>query len=339
MAADALRHHPLAALCLAAVLALAACGPGTGPADPATRAAHGGPGLSAATIELEIVPLDADSVSRFRAGGPGAGGAYLLGPGDVVHLHVVDEPDLTLPSGYVVEPDGAIDVPHLGRVPAAGHDIEALRAELVERLQPYHARPQVMARVIEFNARKVTVVGLVRQPGRQPITDQSLSVMDAINGSGGLLEPGQRFSVTLLRDGAEQAVDVEGFLRAGRPLPALRDGDVVRVEPGRLWRRPPPAAGETLGIWQGRALQRQPLPPGLTLAGARQLLPAAEGTVWLIRPESGRIVALSADPPSAADPGLGGRVALRDGDTLAVLPEDMGAPEAALAPILSAMRN
>lgn len=307
------------ALALAALVA-AGCTPGPRAADPGvSRAAAAwatGPALP-----VEVVEITRDSIGRILTAGPAAapGGPYRLGVGDVVQLHVVDEPELTLPQGYTVEPDGAIAVPYLGRVPAANGSAEDLRAELARRLARYRAAPEVFVRITGFHARHVTVVGAVRQPSRQPLTDRPLSVIDAINAAGGFLDPANPPQVTLLRAGQALPVDLDGFLTRGAPLPLLADGDVVRAAPptGPLARAPQ----ARVALHAGGRIRSLDLPPGATLAGLAVLAGAGPSdTLYLLRPQSDRVLALAFAGPDAADPALGGQVAVYPGEVLALLP-------------------
>jgi len=316
------RHRLLrasSALVLAALVA-SGCAPVPHGADPgASRAAAAwatGPALP-----VEVVEITRDSIGRVLTADPAAApvGPYRLGVGDVVHLHVVDEPELTLPQGYTVEPDGAIAVPYLGRVPAAEGSAEDLRAELARRLARYRAAPEVFVRITGFHARHVTVVGAVRQPSRQPLTDRPLSVIDAINAAGGFLDPANPPQVTLLRAGAELAVDLDGFLTRGTPLPVLADGDVVRAAPptGPLARAP----RARVALHAGGRMRSLDLAPGATLAGlATRIGAGAADTLYLLRPQDGRVLALAFAGPDATDPALGGRVAVNPGEALALLP-------------------
>jgi polysaccharide export outer membrane protein len=302
---------------LAAALLLGACA--AAPA-PGSRGLHQ-PGLAPPPVhEVELRALDAATLAAMADPGA-AGGPYRLGIGDVVQLHVVDEPELTLTNGYPVEPDGAIEVPYLGRVPAADRSAEALRADLTERLRAYHPNPQVFVRIIGFNARQVTVIGAVRQPGRQTLTDRPLSVIDAINAAGGFLDPARRPGVTLLRGGRAIAVDIAGFLDRGQPLPLLADGDIVQVAAGSGFGPTAPAAPAPVVTLHARgARQDWPAAPGLTLAAlAAAAGPGPGDMVYLLRPGGARIRAVVAEPAQAMDPALGGRLMLAAGDAVVLL--------------------
>lgn len=313
--------RPALSVCLIAMLAVAGCASGPG----VSRATDDGWQTAPATLaprRIEVLPLATAATSALPVAAATAAGEYRLGIGDIVQLHVVDEPDLTLPGGYPVGADGAIDVPFLGRVPAAEMTTEALRASLAERLRPYHDRPQVFVRISAFNARQVSVVGAVRQPGRHALTDQPLGVIDAINASGGFQDPERTPRVTILRQGGAIEVDIRGFLTEGRALPDLRDGDVVQVTSGNRAgaadARPAVEPGFALHI--AGQTRRHPLGNGLTLATvARHAAPLSGDTIYLLRRSTTGMTALSGSPLESLDPAIGGRVTLQDGDLVAIL--------------------
>lgn len=249
-----------------------------------------------------------------------AGDAYLVGPGDVLQIRAIDAPELTTPAGYEVEGDGAIEVPFLGRIPVADRETSAIRAEIQRRLQDYFPDPQVDLRVIEYNARQISVVGEVHRPNRQTLTARPLSVIDAINAAGGFAYNATRRDVTIQRNGRDIPVDMKGFLEEGRPLPILRDGDVVHVSRLRLGQRAPAP--------QGVLVQMPDRPERRIDQGARRLSiaqiaarkGAADLPVQVIRQgETGRL-AYRLAPGKVSDPAVGGRFTLLDGDRVVLGP-------------------
>src|SRR5215472_10263183 len=63
---------------------------------------------------------------------PTVGDQYVIGPADTLAITVVDELDLT--RKYLVDTDGTITMPYIGRQQAAGLTVEALRAKITAEL-------------------------------------------------------------------------------------------------------------------------------------------------------------------------------------------------------------
>jgi polysaccharide export outer membrane protein len=106
---------------------------------------------------------------------------YLVGIGDELQLKVFGEDEMSR-DRLVIEPDGTIDVPQLGRVPAAGKTArqiqDSIADELLER-KIFVQRPSVSVRVVVFRSQSIRVEGQVRNPG-VVVMDGTLSLADAI---------------------------------------------------------------------------------------------------------------------------------------------------------------
>ena len=91
---------------------------------------------------------------------------YRLSPEDVIDVRVWGRPDL---SGLIkVEFSGRVQLPLLGRIDADGRTTADLGRELTERYQLLDPSvPDVAVSVSQYNSQSVTVVGEVRNPGRQ----------------------------------------------------------------------------------------------------------------------------------------------------------------------------
>jgi polysaccharide biosynthesis/export protein len=143
---------------------------------------------------------------------PSAQTEYLIRPLDVLTISVTNQPALT--NKYVVDDDGTLVFPLLGRVPAAGLTDAALRNELRRRLEAgFLADPQV--RIVVERRSRVFVFGGVAAPGMYDVTDATT-----------LIE-------VLARAGYGSAAEVLIIRNEQAKAPARPDnpgvGDVIRV--------------------------------------------------------------------------------------------------------------
>ncbi len=199
---------------------------------------------SVTVVRLSADNVDAFNVSRSfvgsRASIPSGEWDYRIGVGDVLDVVVWDHPELTMPagerrtpseSGLRVQADGTFFYPYVGQIRAKGMSPSAVRADLAEKLTKFIPDPQVEVRVVEYKSQAVSVTGEVKKPLRQPLTDVSLTLLDAIDAAGGLTEEADARAVTIRRGGRSYQVDLDAFLADGVAAnnPTLRGGDVVSV--------------------------------------------------------------------------------------------------------------
>ncbi|KAF1045982.1 MAG: hypothetical protein GAK38_02685 [Xylophilus sp.] len=206
------------------------------PTDPARTGAL----LPAALGVLSTQALPSSTVTDAR-----------IGPGDVLRITVLGQPDLSAEVG--VNDRGSVAVALVGSVPVAGltpAEAAARSAELL-RSGGYLVRPEVSVDTVQVRSQLVSVLGEVRQPGRYPIPGR-LTVLELLATAGGLTEQADTV-VTLLRrpDGgtspdpapaAAGGARIPGRLGDGSGEPSrapldveLRSGDVVYVERKKLF--------------------------------------------------------------------------------------------------------
>ncbi|HZR23138.1 MAG TPA: polysaccharide biosynthesis/export family protein [Vicinamibacterales bacterium] len=171
------------------------------------------------------------------------GDLYVIGPQDTLAVTVVDEPDLT--RRYIVDSDGAIQMPYLGRVAAAGLTVEDLRHSITNALQKdWIKNPQVLVGVEQYKARSVLVTGAVRSPQRVTLTGLTMSLLEALTLAGSptsqaanevtvvraKIKPGQKEPESITVDRRELELG-----KAGRDV-VLEDGDIINVpEAQKFW--------------------------------------------------------------------------------------------------------
>jgi polysaccharide export outer membrane protein len=126
--------------------------------------------------ELVAPKPDAPSQQPTTAAG---GDQYVIGPQDTLMITVIDESDIT--AKYRVDTGGAITLPYLGRMPAAGLSIEELRKRITTGLQQgWIKNPQVLVAIEQYKARSVVVTGAVRAPQKVTLTGLTMTLLEAL---------------------------------------------------------------------------------------------------------------------------------------------------------------
>jgi protein involved in polysaccharide export with SLBB domain len=150
---------------------------------------------------------------------------------DVFDVRVHGE--ATLSQAYTVDADGTVNVPLIGRVMVRGLTPSQIEEELEKRLRDgYIKDPSVSVKVLEYKSKRVHVIGMVKQPGTFPFTE-NMSIVEAIAKAGGFLGSAKKNSVRVTRedDGKPRRiyVAVEDIGQGKAPNFLLRPGDVIFV--------------------------------------------------------------------------------------------------------------
>jgi len=107
--------------------------------------------------------------------------SYVIGIGDMLHIAVWKEPDLT--TTLPVRSDGMISLPLLNDVQASGLTPTQLAALLNEKLKKYVAAPNVAVVVTQTNSHRVYIVGEVLHSGPISLL-QDMTVLQALSTAG-----------------------------------------------------------------------------------------------------------------------------------------------------------
>ncbi|WP_165190194.1 polysaccharide biosynthesis/export family protein [Caulobacter soli] len=237
-----------------AVLGACASLPSSGPTADAIGAAQRQSG------DFSIVDIDAAAVASLSsaAAGPASlvgrgadGSADLLGPGDVLDISIYEvgvglfgarstsvsgTGALAPPTGaaetlppITVGRDGAIALPWIGRLTAAGKTPDVLAAEIARALRGKSQDPQVVVGVRENLANTVMVTGDVKKPGRVPLSLAGERLSDAVALVGGPSYAVQDSTVQLGRDGHGATIPLAALVAGSPDDVPLRGGDRVTV--------------------------------------------------------------------------------------------------------------
>ncbi|MFN0165270.1 MAG: polysaccharide biosynthesis/export family protein [Bryobacteraceae bacterium] len=125
--------------------------------------------------------------------------AYIIGPEDVLELHIWRETEL---SGTLnVRPDGRVSIRLIGEVQAAGRTPEELAKVIRDGLSvKYLKDPIVTLTVRQVNSKKYYVQGEVGKPGVFPLLVPT-TVFEAISVCGGFREFAKKNKIVVVRKG------------------------------------------------------------------------------------------------------------------------------------------
>ncbi|ADY30460.1 polysaccharide biosynthesis/export family protein [Cellulophaga lytica] len=135
---------------------------------------------------------------------------------------------------YLVDLDGMIDFPILGRIKVAGLSPNELRNELREKLTVYIKDPIINIRLKNF---EVTINGEVNRPGTYKVNGERINIMEALGLAGDLKIKGRRDNILVMRDfnGVRNymRIDLTSKNAVNSPAYYLTQNDVVYVEPNK----------------------------------------------------------------------------------------------------------
>ncbi|SEW52487.1 polysaccharide export outer membrane protein [Chitinophaga arvensicola] len=137
-------------------------------------------------------------------------------------------------SGYLVDKDGFIVLPLIGKMLVKGKSTEEVRALVTDKAAQFYKDPVVNVRFTNF---KVTVLGEVARPSTYVMPNEKVTLLDALGMAGDLTIFGKRENVLLIRenDGKKQFVrfNLNNTNLFTSPYYYLQQGDVVYVEPNK----------------------------------------------------------------------------------------------------------
>jgi len=157
--------------------------------------------------------------------------------GDTIELRIGGVPgeETQLVTGaYTVDGEGFVNLPHVGKVRAAGLGQAALQRaiEAAFRTGEIYTNPSVTVTVASA-LRFVNVSGDVRAPRRVEYTSD-LTLLGAISAAGGFTEYADQRKVRLIRSGGVQIVDIKAVRKNPALDVVLLPGDQIEV-PQSFW--------------------------------------------------------------------------------------------------------
>lgn len=133
---------------------------------------------------------------------------------------------------YAIDVEGNIDFPKIGKVNLAGKTRAEALDVLRKKVAEFIVDPGISLEIRNF---KVTVLGEVRNPGSFPISNDRITLLEAIGLAGDLTINGVRNNVMVIREQngkkIEYRVDLTKREALNSPVYYLSQNDVIYVEP------------------------------------------------------------------------------------------------------------
>ncbi|WP_224999691.1 polysaccharide biosynthesis/export family protein [Cesiribacter sp. SM1] len=133
--------------------------------------------------------------------------------------------------GYLVDKEGYIDFPVLGRLKVGGLSKSELKANLTQELKQYLKDPIVNIRYLNY---RITVIGEVNRPGTFTIPSENITVLEALGMAGDMTAFGKRENVLIIRheDGVRKVtrLNLNNSDVLDSPYFFLKQNDVLYIE-------------------------------------------------------------------------------------------------------------
>ena len=175
---------------------------------------------------------------------------YALQPGDILSVRISsltpEEYDFVrqagttaavegqdpLLTGYLIEPDGTIELPIVGSISVAGLNLQQARQQILRSVDGFLKSPTVNVKLLNFN---YTVLGEVNTQGTFTTFNPKYSIMEAVGNAAGLTEFADRANVKIVRRNGEKVdiafVDLLDDNLIESPYYYLKPNDLIIVRP------------------------------------------------------------------------------------------------------------
>ena len=176
---------------------------------------------------------------------------YVLHPGDQIMIRAAGIQDIN-DRPFLIDGDGFLDLPTLGRVKAGGMTVAQFEASLVKLARDYVLEPRVTVTVVQYSNEPIFIVGAFKAPGIYPLSGRR-TLTEMMAAVGGLLpNASRRIKVTRRKefgeiplssavsapDGSSSSVEINMARLRDNLNPAedilLQPFDVISVERAEL---------------------------------------------------------------------------------------------------------
>lgn len=186
-------------------------------------------------LNICIYASDPTAVAQFNKG------QYLTPEGTISkasnNTNITGTNTASLTDYYLVDAEGNIDYPVIGRIHIAGKTKEQLAREIKDAIYPRYIKiePTVDIRLMNF---RVTVLGQVKSPGVYQSDNERMNILEALAKAGDLDIRGDRENVLLYRTNADGTREVHRLNLHDKslllsPYFNLQQNDFIYITPNR----------------------------------------------------------------------------------------------------------
>ena len=102
---------------------------------------------------------------------------YILGPADSISIDLTDTDDLD--NVYLIDQEGMIDLPFIGKVKLDGLSLDQAQNILTEVIKDFYKNPDLQIKIEEFNSSKIYIVGAVRNQKTINLNQKPIKLIEA----------------------------------------------------------------------------------------------------------------------------------------------------------------
>lgn len=167
----------------------------------------------------------------------------ILNSGNLSSPNLSNNASLNLPNspnasgGYLVDSNGEVDLPIIGKVKLKGHTTSEAKNLIHQRAALFFKDPIVNVRFTNF---RITVLGEVAKPSTYLVSNEKVSIIDAIGMAGDLTIFGKRENILLIREGGD-SLQTKHLIRLNlnskaifsSPYFYLEPNDIIYVQPNK----------------------------------------------------------------------------------------------------------
>lgn len=186
-------------------------------------------------LNICIYASDPTAVAQFNKG------QYLTPEGAISktsnNTNTAGTNTTSLTDYYLVDADGNIDYPVIGRIHIAGKTKEQLAREIKDAIYPRYIKiePTIDIRLMNF---RVTILGQVKSPGVYQSDNERMNILEALAKAGDLDIRGDRENVLLHRTNADGTREVHRLNLHDKslllsPYFNLQQNDFIYITPNR----------------------------------------------------------------------------------------------------------